>query len=226
MEKKLLINAAIGRELMGYCKKILNFKIEFEPGIKTLLSSMLVLSILYVLFFSMSVHCTQVTSFKIAVFHMTPHIEEDFSLVYDPKFAIPLRLYLTISLLCFLFYPSIMDFLLVSSKIKTRTFLFWGFLISLIHVINTFLPEKIIGERFQALNLYSLFFIFLISIPFGIYIVFKSEILTKIFMDWQIHKAGVKKITIIVFFASAKAVFIFLLTNHLHANRLTKHVYV
>lgn len=175
---------------LSHYKQIPQAKLEFR--VKILLLLMAVLSVLFVLFFSKSMHCSQVTSFKIAIFDMKPYIEEDYSMIYDPKFAFKLRTYLTICLFTFLFYPSLAGFLWITSKLKAGAFILFWFLICFIQIINTFLPENIIGERFQALNFYSLFFIFLISTPLVIYVEIKNHpILHK--LDYVILKLNVSE---------------------------------
>ena len=53
-----------------------------------------------------TLHCTQITSFRIAVFSMEPHIEErPVPLVYDKQFGIPIRVFLAVSLLSVFIFP-------------------------------------------------------------------------------------------------------------------------
>jgi hypothetical protein len=99
-----------------------------------------------------NLHCTQNTSFKIALFDMKSHIEgEPEPLIYKHPFAVPLRSYFGLCLLVFYFSPVVSGTLFIYDKISAKDY-FGSFLyIAGFHVVNIFLSIYLAGERFTGL---------------------------------------------------------------------------
>ncbi len=74
--------------------------------------------------FKTNLHCTQYTSFSIAMFDMNVHPEEAFDppVIYETPFAVPLRIYFAFNLALFLFYPIIKGIAAVFYRISVRNY--------------------------------------------------------------------------------------------------------
>lgn len=105
--------------------------------------------------FEANLHCTQHTSFALAAFDPEPHEEEldggSIPAVYG-VLAVPLRAYLALSLLALLFVPAEGAFLVLAGRLGVRHWRAATFGLLALVAINCALPQKLIGERFQALG--------------------------------------------------------------------------
>lgn len=116
----------------------------------------------FVTSFRENLHCTQWTSFRIAAFDMVPHEEEEFETgvpyVYRPGFAIPLRVYFSLSLLAFLLVAPIGALAVALGRLRYRGWLASSSATTCLVVLNSFLPEVVVGERFKFLGIAALIF--------------------------------------------------------------------
>lgn len=106
--------------------------------------------------FEANLHCTQYTSFVLATFDPEPHEEEldggGIPAVYRGVLAIPLRAYLALSLLALLFVPAEGAFLVLAGRLGVRHWRATTVGLLALVASNSALPQKLIGERFQALG--------------------------------------------------------------------------
>jgi uncharacterized membrane protein YhaH (DUF805 family) len=123
--------------------------------------ALMILGALAFLSFEWDLHCTQTTSFFIAVFDREAHAEDNgFSggdpLVYRPGYAWPLRAILGLSLLVALFAPAgaVIGRRLDALSSSGATLV--SFLSPLLAFAEfVLLPEEVIGERFHELSLFA-----------------------------------------------------------------------
>ena len=116
---------------------------------------LILLGVWLVLGFEANLHCTQHTSFARAAFDPEPHPEElegGAPAVYGSVLAIPLRAYLALSLLALLFVPAEGAFLVLAGRLGLRHWRASTVGLLALAAINSALPQKLIGERFQALG--------------------------------------------------------------------------
>jgi hypothetical protein len=115
------------------------FAFAFIPGV-------------FVLEFDANLHCSQWTSFRIAVFDPVPHEEElPAPLVYRPPYRDALRSVLAVVLLVFLFAP-FACLCCVARRWWKATSARWALYSAFtLLVVVRLIPERIIGERFSAL---------------------------------------------------------------------------
>lgn len=131
--------------------------VQNPPG--TLRITALILGAFAFLCFEWNLHCTQDTSFVMAVFDMEAHPEDNgfgggAPLVYHQGFAWPLRVVLAAALLVALFGPAraVIGRRLGSLGASAATLLtFLSPMLAL--AVFLLLPTEVIGERFHALSL-------------------------------------------------------------------------
>ena len=130
-------------------------------GIAVLL---ILLGVWLVFGFEANLHCTQYTSFALAAFDPEPHEEEldggVVPAVYGSVLAIPLRVHLALSLLALLFVPAEGAFLVLAGRLGIRHWRAATLGLLTLVAINSALPQKLIGERFQALGAIALVIVF------------------------------------------------------------------
>ncbi len=134
-------------------QKIENHKTLFNILIAATWIVLALLPISFLLAYKDNLHCTQYTSFRIALLDMEPHVEETIPvpLIYRSPFAMPLRIYFGCGLLFFFFAPIVSGMLFISDKLPAKKY-FGGFLyIAGYHVVNILLSLYLAGERFTAL---------------------------------------------------------------------------
>ena len=116
---------------------------------------LILLGVWLVFGFEANLHCTQYTSFALAAFDPEPHEEEwdgGLPAVYGSVLAIPLRVHLALSLLALLFVPAEGAFLVLAGWLGIRHWRAATLGLLALVAINSALPQKLIGERFQALG--------------------------------------------------------------------------
>jgi hypothetical protein len=101
-----------------------------------------------------NLHCTQYSSFSIAVFEMNPHEEEasPLPLVYHKIPGILIRGYAALLILLFLYAPLLSGVLVVIQKIKKKWILIFNVCLFLFFFLNLFIPDRILGERLSWMN--------------------------------------------------------------------------
>ena len=115
---------------------------------------LILLGVWLVFGFEANLHCTQDTSFALAAFDPEPHEEElegGIPAVYG-VLGVPLRAYLALSLLALLFVPAEGAFLVLAGRLGVRHWRAATFGFLTLVALNSTLPQKLIGERFQALG--------------------------------------------------------------------------
>ena len=116
---------------------------------------LILLGVWLVFGFEAHLHCTQRTSFALAAFDPEPHEEEldgGTPAVYGSVLALPLRAYLALSLLALLLVPAEGAFLVLAGRLGIRHWSAATLGLLALVAINSALPQKLIGERFQALG--------------------------------------------------------------------------
>lgn len=118
----------------------------------------------FLVFFEVDLHCTQTTSFPIAVLDPEPHLEEaasaGFLPAYDAPSALPLRTLLALHSLCFLLWPSVALALTALGRdgrgaLIRASLALWPVALAVAAL------RPIVGERFQAFYLAAL----LVAVP-------------------------------------------------------------
>ena len=116
------------------------------------------LGILFLLFFEITLHCSQKTSFLLATFDFSPHEEEiPVPAVYRHPFAVPLRLYLGAMVGGYILLPAVGVALVARRRITPRRFLLVAAGAAVVLLGNTLIPVTVQGERFSYLNWVALF---------------------------------------------------------------------
>lgn len=125
-----------------------------------LATSLLAYGLWFAIAFNINLHCTQYTSLRLALFDMEPHVEEAIEggppLVYQRGAAVPLRAYFGGTLLAFLFVPGGTAFFTIAGKLAYRRWRFAVLGVGAILLLNSLLPNAIVGERLSFLGWFAL----------------------------------------------------------------------